>query len=200
MRHFQTDELLDQLTSDTQTLVQIVTDEFRQLSASDLNRQPTPERWSIAQCLEHLNSYGHYYIPMLESAILNGEENGFSPSPTFKSGWLGNYFATSMRPKADGSIGLKSKAVKAHTPASMLNAPAVLTLFLEEQEAILALLERAKQVNISKIRVPISIAKFIRLSVGDTFRFLIAHQQRHVLQARRVVTELNLCPKISVES
>ncbi|RRB06620.1 DinB family protein [Larkinella rosea] len=200
MRTFQTDELLDQLTKDTQTLIQTVTDTFRPLTDADLNRQPTPDRWSIAQCLEHLNSYGHYYIPMLEAAIANGEENGIPAAPTFKSGWLGNYFANSMRPRANGSIALKMKAVKAHTPAPKQNASAVLDLFLEQQEAILELLDRAKRVNIQHLRVPISIAKLIRLSAGDTFRFLIAHEQRHVLQASRVAAEWNLRPKISVKS
>ncbi|GAB3920922.1 DinB family protein [Larkinella terrae] len=200
MRTFQTDELLEQLTKDTQTLIQTVTDAFRPMTDADLNRQPAPDRWSIAQCLEHLNSYGHYYIPMLEAAIAKGEENRLPPAPTFQSGWLGNYFANSMQPQANGSIALKMKAVKAHTPGPKQDASAVLNLFLEQQEAILELLDRASRVNIQKLRVPISIARFIRLSTGDTFRFLIAHEQRHVLQALRVATELNLHPKISVES
>jgi hypothetical protein len=200
MPHCHPDDLLDQLTCQTQMLVQQVNTEFCTLTADDLNRQPSPDRWSIAQCLEHLNSYGHYYLPQLEAAVLKGETESIRATSTFRSGWLGNYFANSMQPKADGSITLKMKAVKEHTPVSGLNASAVLAVFLEQQYALLELLERAKSVNIQKIRIPISIARFIRLSVGDTFRFLIAHEQRHVLQARRVATGLILRPNVSVES
>ncbi|MGM9508421.1 DinB family protein [Larkinella sp. GY13] len=193
-------DLLDQLARETQTLVELVLAEFSPLSVCELNRQPAPDRWSIAQCLEHLNSYGHYYLPQLEAAVLKGETESIWAASTFRSGWLGNYFANSMQPRADGSIGLKMKAVKEHTPVSNLNASAVLAVFLEQQHALLELLERAKLVNIQKLRIPISIARFIRLSVGDTFRFLIAHEQRHVLQARRVASELILRPNVSVES
>ncbi|GAB3900967.1 DinB family protein [Larkinella knui] len=200
MPEFQSHQLLDELARDTRTLAETVEKEFSRMTSKDLNRQPAPDRWSIAQCLDHLNSYGHYYIPLLENAVLKGEQQQLAAPPRFRSGWLGNYFANAMKPKADGSIGLKSKAIKAHTPASNLDGRAVLTLFLEQQQAILDLLDRAKRVNIQTLRVPISIARFIRLSVGDTFRFLIAHQQRHVLQARRAASELNLQSTISVES
>jgi hypothetical protein len=200
MSEFQSKELLDQLADDIRALVQVVKNEFIPLTVRDLNRQPTPEKWSIAQCLEHLNSYGHYYIPLLEATVLAGENGHIAATSRFRSGWLGNYFANSMQPKADGSIALKMKAVKNHTPASNLDASAVLAIFLEQQQAILNVLEHAKRVNIQKLRVPISIARFIRLSVGDTFRFLIAHEHRHVLQARRVVAELKLHSNVSVES
>lgn len=197
---FQSDNLLDQLAADTRTLMEIVQREFSGLTSDELNRQPSPDRWSIAQCLEHLNSYGHYYLPILEEQISRGENGQVPASAEFRSGWLGNYFTNSMRPQADGSIGFKMKAVKSHTPASTLDTRAVLRIFLEQQHELLNLLERARTVNIQKLRVPISIARFIRISVGDTFRFLIAHEQRHVLQAQRVASDLILRPNISVKS
>ena len=200
MSEFKSDELLDQLSDEIRALVQIVKNEFSPLTTAELNQQPAPSKWSIAQCLEHLNSYGQYYIPMLENVVSKGENEQIWAVPRFSSGWLGNYFANSMQPKENGSIGLKMKAMKEYTPASTLDAGAVLRIFLEQQHSLLNLLEQAKRVNIQRLRVPVSIARFIRLSVGDTFRFLIAHEQRHVLQARRVAFALILQPNISVES
>jgi hypothetical protein len=49
------------------------------------------------------------------------------------------------------------------------------------------LLERSREINLNKAKVPISIAKFIRLKLGDVFNFLIAHNHRHVLQAERAL-------------
>ncbi|MGV3560892.1 DinB family protein [Larkinella arboricola] len=199
MPTFTADVLLDQLTAETRALIQLVENEFSSLPNDTLNWQPAPERWSILQCLEHLNSYGHYYLPQLEKAVCRGEQEQIAASTSFRSGWLGNYFANSMQPKADGSIGLKAKAVKAHTPAAGLDARAVLTTFLDQQRDLLNLLERARRVNIGRLWVPISIARFIRLSVGDTFRFLITHEQRHVLQAQRVAAEAKLCVHSSIK-
>jgi hypothetical protein len=49
------------------------------------------------------------------------------------------------------------------------------------------MLEQSKKINLNKARVPISIAKFIKLKLGDVFGFLIAHNQRHILQAERAL-------------
>ena len=46
-----------------------------------------------------------------------------------------------------------------------------------------------------KIRISISISRFVKLKLGDTFRFLIAHEQRHFVQVARtlyVTREKNL--------
>ncbi|MFD2569163.1 DinB family protein [Spirosoma soli] len=169
----------------------VVRKRFGALSAEELNQRLSPEKWSIAQCLEHLNTYGRYYLPLLEQAIVYGEVRHQSAQPTFRSSWLGNYFANTMRPKANGTIAMPMKAFKAHTPAHHLDASAVIDEFMVQQQQLLQLLERAQQVNIGALTVPISIARWIKLSVGDTFRFLIAHEQRHLLQAERVADWLS---------
>jgi hypothetical protein len=66
----------------------------------------------------------------------------------------------------------------------------VIAEFIEQQEKSLALLRKAKRVDLNKIRVPISIAKFIKLKLGDTFLFLVAHNYRHILQADRVLMQV----------
>lgn len=43
---------------------------YQNLSQDELNNQPSSGGWSIAQCLEHLNSYGDYYFPKM--GILSG--------------------------------------------------------------------------------------------------------------------------------
>lgn len=190
MRHFQTHELIAELSRETRELVRIVREEFASLPEAELNRRPAPDRWSIAQCLEHLNSYGDYYLPLLEKAIRKGVERQIPFHPEFRSGRLGHYFAQSMRPNADGSIGLKMKAFKNHRPAPELDARAVLASFLKQQQQLLDLLQRAGQTDMSRLSIPISIARWLRISAGDTFRFLIAHEQRHMLQAQQVMAFL----------
>ena len=61
----------------------------------------------------------------------------------------------------------------------------VITKFIEQQEKLLALLDESKLIDLNKCRVPVSIAPYIKLKLGDVFMFLIAHNYRHVLQAER---------------
>ena len=80
------------------------------------------------------------------------------------------------------------KTPKNHTPLANKNSNAVLAAFITQQEILLQLLEKAKQVNLRKAKTPVSISKFIKLPLGDTFRFLIAHNYRHIVQAERAIT------------
>ena len=68
---------------------------FSDLSDEELNFKSSPERWSILECLEHLNRYGRFYIPEMQQRI---DQSSHRPGD-FKTGWLGNYFANSMLPK-----------------------------------------------------------------------------------------------------
>jgi hypothetical protein len=91
-----------------------------------------------------------------------------------------------MLPKLDGSV-KKMAAPSDHTPSSNLNSDSVIQEFIDQQERLLVLLEKAKQIDLQKAKVPISIAKFIKLRLGDVFMFLVVHNYRHVLQAERAM-------------
>ena len=49
-------------------------------------------------------------------------------------------------------------------------------------------MDLSKKINISKTRTAISISKIIRLKLGDTFRFNVAHNERHLLQAEKTTS------------
>jgi hypothetical protein len=152
-----------------------------------LAEAPAVNQWSVAQILEHLNSYGRYYLPAIENAL---QKTNTTPTPFFKPGWLGNYFTSLMLSGKNGIIGKKMQSPKNHVPSTDVNPHLAITAFLDQQQQLLCLLETAKTKNIGKIRVPISLSRFIKLKAGDTFRFLIAHEQRHFLQIKNVLMAL----------
>lgn len=79
----------------------------------------------------------------------------------------------------------KFKAFKGHIPASELDAYAVVAEFVQHRERLLVYLKQARSANLNAIRIPISIARFITLKLGDVFQFIIAHDERHIRQALR---------------
>jgi hypothetical protein len=181
---YQTTVLLDTLYQRTERFLEKAIRDWQLLPAEQLNRQPAPNAWSAAQCLEHLNVYGRHYLPEIEKALEKGEKTA---AKTFKSGWLGDYFYRLMLPNTEGSLKSKMKAPKDAQPPVELDARAVLAEFIEQQEQLLQLIERARQVNLGSVRVPISLSKWIRLKLGDTFLFLTAHLERHVLQIEKAL-------------
>ncbi|MDF2193014.1 DinB family protein [Paraflavitalea sp. CAU 1676] len=183
MNPIQSSKLLDQLSADTKQVI-LTLHYLLQTDPGILLQQPAAGKWSVAQVVEHLNSYGRYYLPLIQQAL---QTQSNKPSPLFKTGWLGNYFTKSMLPKEDGRIPNKMKAPKDHRPSPHVDSLATLKTFLEQEKLLLELLHQARANNLNKIRIPISIAKFITINLGDTFRFLIAHHQRHFVQIANTI-------------
>jgi hypothetical protein len=158
---------------------------WRQLPMEQLNARPAADAWSALECFEHLNLYGDYYLPAMQQQM---KKQHLPPRHIFRSGLLGNYFANSMLPKAKLN---KMKTFQNMNPAgSQLDAGA-LERFIQQQELLLQILEQARNTDIGRIKIPITLSKWIRLKLGDTLRFVIYHHERHMQQAQRA---LNLRP------
>ncbi len=177
-------EFLGQLHAQTLELRRTAAS-WKDLPAGLLLEQPAPGCWSAAQCLDHLNGYGSFYLPLLERSI--GYAGPGAVPPPFRSGWLGAYFANMMEPRPDGRPKSRMRAFAKHIPSGELDAASVLRTFLEQQDALLGLLERGRGVNLNRRSVPLSIAAWLKLKTGDVFRFLVAHNRRHLEQARRAL-------------
>lgn len=134
--------------------------------------------WSIAQCLEHLNRYGHYYLPAIQQQL--AAVSSKSDDITFTAGLLGNYFTRMMDPQTGKK---KYKAFKDYIPPADLDAHAIIAEFINQQDELLSIITKSRQADITRVKVPISIAKFIKLRLGDVLQFVIAHNERHMQQA-----------------
>jgi hypothetical protein len=154
--------------------------------ATKLLQQPAPGKWSIAQVLEHLNIYSRHYIDAIEKKLHRHET---SNSQFFYPGLLGNYFTGLMKPGANNSISKKMKAPKNAIPSSLPSA-GTLDEFIAHQHHLLKLLQIAASANLNSIKIPTSLSSLLKLKLGDTFRFFIAHQQRHFIQIEHTKLQL----------
>lgn len=182
MAVYNTSELLTQLQKDVEsTILQLQS--LKELSSSELLTQPAQDKWSIAQVLEHLNGYNRFYLPVMERAI-NATQR--PATYKFKPGILGDYFAKLMQPEEDGTLKKKMNAPKEYSYTPDLDIAKVLSEFEAGQKRLLLLLKQASSIDIAKAKIPISISRFVKLKLGDGFRFLIAHQIRHFVQIQHV--------------
>jgi hypothetical protein len=159
---------------------------FKDLSDEVLNFKQDAETWSVLECIEHLNRYGDFYIPEISKRL---NKSKYPKSTNFKTGWLGNYFAKSMLPKEKLN---KIKTFGSMNPNNSTLDRGVLDKFIRQQDALIDLLEQAKITNLTKIKTAISISKWIKLRLGDTFRVVINHNLRHIVQAKRCVEQVRI--------
>ena len=174
------EKLINELSELTQNNKKAV-ENFKKLTDIQLNFKPAPDSWSILECIEHLNRYGNFYLPEISKSL---EKSTYKKSEIFKSGFLGNYFAKSMLPKEKLN---KMKTFKSMNPNNSDLNRSVLDTFINQQETTLQLLKKAKHTNLTKIKTGISITKWLKIRLGDTFRVLIYHNVRHIQQAEKVI-------------
>lgn len=182
--------LLENLQTQTERHLQKAIKDWQNLPPKLLAKPPAAGKWSAAQCLEHLNFYGKFYLPAIENAIQQARVVGSRPTADFRAGWLGGRFTKMMLPVSDGGGSLKNKmsAPKNARPSVAPDPAAVLAEFIEQREKMIVLLDAAAEVNLNSVRVPISIARWLRLKLGDVLMFMTAHDFRHLLQAERAIS------------
>ncbi|WP_025666369.1 DinB family protein [Aquimarina megaterium] len=172
-------ELLQDLVERTRKNINEA-EKYNQLPIEKLNWRNTPESWSILECLEHLNLYGDFYLPEIENRMLTSKRKNV---PVFTSGLLGNYFAKMMLPREKLNT---MKTFKDKDPINSDLDKRCIDRFIAQQHKTLELLDMARNKDLSKIKTSISISKWITLKLGDTFRVLIYHNQRHIAQCNKI--------------
>ena len=185
MKAVDKNQLLDALENKVEKHMEHAIRVFQNLPAGTLLAPAATGGWSIAQCLDHLNSYGHFYLPQIRAGLARPRPG--AAAGTFQSTWLGAWFTRSMDP-ATGKK--KYKALKGHIPAADLDAAAVVAEFIRQQEELLACLSSCRQADLNAVKIPLTISRWIKLRLGDVLQFLIAHNERHVQQANRNLADL----------
>jgi uncharacterized damage-inducible protein DinB len=183
MAKFKSEELINELKADVQNIL-TAAEYIKGSEKGKLVYQPAKDKWSVVQVLEHLNAYGRYYLPLIETSV---SERNAPKDAWFTSGRMGEYFISIMKPTNVYEIKNKMKAMKDYSFQNSLNVENVVNEFLDQQQKMLQLLDNARESNLNTIRIPITLTKMLKLKLGDIFRFLIAHEQRHMIQARNTL-------------
>lgn len=184
----QSENLIQSLIEQSEQII----NEVEKLKTKDLHTLTWKENetsWSILECLEHLNLYGDFYLPQMESKIKNSNSKA---DFEFKSGFLGNYFAKSMLPKEKLN---KMKTFKDKNPLNAKLDKTVIDKFISQQISLIELLKQSRNVSLNKVKIQTSISNLISLKLGDTFQFLINHIIRHLSQIKRIQAKM----KVSVD-
>lgn len=179
----QSEQLIEMLVGQTKQIISQV-EKLKNYDLETLTWKQNPDSWSILECLEHLNLYGNFYLPQIEAKIKNSETKS---ERDFKTGLLGDYFAKSMLPKEKLN---KMKTFKDKNPLNAYLDKSVIDVFINQQNTLLNLLNNSRNVSLNKVKITASITSLIRIKLGDTFRFVINHNIRHLKQIERIQVEM----------
>lgn len=154
--------------------------------AEALNEKPAEKKWSVLECFQHMNLANEIYMDQILKVVPNQQaELNLS---VVKISWLANMLIKSMKPK-DGQIRYKMKTMTRLNPKSTLSK-SVLERFIYISNQLLEIVESAKKLNLNSFKVPSAIGPMLKLRLGEALGFIVAHNSRHVLQAKNTLQAL----------
>ncbi len=180
-------EQLDKLIRSAGTIVDDARSSFGKLSSAQLNWKPSAERWSIAQCFEHLITSNQGYLPIIEGVRAGTKKTTFWERLPVLPGLAGKLLIKSLDPASTRKI----KAPKKFEPAHSNISAGIIDDFAAQQQKIIEGMKATSHLDLEKIVVtsPAISAGFVTYSLMDAYRIIVVHERRHFQQAQRVTEE-----------
>ena len=154
----------------------------RGLSSLQITQRPDPAKWSIAECLAHLNITAQVVQPLMAKAIERGKKDELFGTGPFPLGFRGRTLIWIAQPPPKFRI----RAPKAVAPPVSIAEPEqLLPEFLKMQDGWQRLWKEAEGLNLARINIARRLSPFY-CHLSAAFPWMMAHQRRHLLQAETV--------------
>ncbi|NVN96626.1 MAG: DinB family protein [Bacteroidetes bacterium] len=155
---------------------------FGKLSTEALNRKPAHDKWSAAECLEHLNLTAKGYLKNIPKEIVANSKSS-NVSDEYKPRVLLKIFAEITGPDS---------RTKMPSPKSLISHSSsldktVVDDFIKIQDEFLSIIKKINMNSLKNVKVAWPALKFFKLQLGEILIMTIAHQQRHINQAKRAI-------------
>jgi DinB superfamily len=152
------------------------------LSTDQFQWRPDPKRWSIGECFDHLNKAARNFIVSFDSSLADARSRRLTADGPFAYPAYERLLVHLMGP----ATRMRFPAPGAFKPSSGHEPAAVMREFFDWQEQFAERLQKADGLDLRRVRTRSPAAKWLRYSLGIAFQTFLAHERRHLAQARRV--------------
>ena len=156
--------------------------EFGYLSAEQLNWKPHPNKWSIAQVLDHLIVINTSYFPILESLKAGTFKKPFLGRFPFVYNFFGNFILRSVHPDNRR----KAKTSRMWEPSSSTIAPDIIGRFVQHQQTLIEEIRSCAPLLEQDAVIHSPLSRVIPYRLEQAFDIIVTHEKRHLNQAREV--------------
>lgn len=164
-----------------ETVAQDADETFGDLTVRQLNWRPGADRWSVAQCFQHLVTANDLMIKSAKVALEHPPKSLWQRVPLLPAamGWA------MIRSQAPGAKGKYTAPTKARPTTSDVPGD-IIPRFVDQHHDVAKWLENLDEARVRRVVMVSPFVSAITYSVLDGFRLLFAHDRRHFEQARRV--------------
>jgi uncharacterized damage-inducible protein DinB len=154
------------------------------VSADQLMRRPDPGKWSIAECLAHLNITAETVQKFMTREIEQAKQEKRVGEGPFSIGPKGRLMVWIAEPPPKFRI----RAPKNVRPPAAIDDPLqLLPAFLKAQDEWERLMREQQGLDLAKIKVGQGA---FRVRLAAALPWMMAHQRRHLLQAENVKRQI----------
>lgn len=164
--------------------------ELRLHTDAQLRWKPSPDRWSIVECLQHLNLAERFYIRNIQHKVDSlGIVQHTPVDQLLESDWVGKALLYIVDPEtkikfpAPGMI--RPRRPEDMSPVDVINQ------FVDLQRTLHDLLDKAVYLDWNQEKVSTLFGNWLKIRLGDALYMLVAHTERHMNQAMRVRAEMS---------
>ncbi|HEY5884897.1 MAG TPA: DinB family protein [Pyrinomonadaceae bacterium] len=152
------------------------------LTDEQLNWKSSPEKWSIAQNLDHLAVTGGAFDKYYTRVIARGFEKWpVRGAVQYRPTWVGGWLLRQVTPETKRGL----PAPKVFRPAQS-DIEGALEKYLKQQGVFLDFVRASSGLDYNRIRLRSPVTRLMRYSLADAFVVTVLHGQRHLGQARRM--------------
>jgi hypothetical protein len=157
---------------------------FAHLSNIQLNWKPNPDSWGVGECLSHLVNSNRLYLDKIEN-ILNLFPTGSEKDFPYKQSILGKLITKGVDPASVR----KTKTFKVFFPASSNIQKNIIDEYVKSSEKLIELMGKMQHLDLKKIKLSSPVNILIRQNLGDPLIIIPLHDERHLNQAKRVMSQ-----------
>jgi hypothetical protein len=181
---------VQQLEQEVRRIGDSARSEFGKLTTDQLNWKPSVDRWSVAQCLDHLITTNETYFPVFDSIVKGEKKSRLMERVPVLPKLFGRLFIKSLDPSAKRKL----KAPAPFQPATSDISGSIVNDFVSHQAKVADTMVATKDLNPASIVITSPASSVITYSLMDAYRILVVHERRHMQQAQGV-TEESAFPK-----
>ena len=150
-----------------------------------LQARPDADTWAAVQCIDHLNTAGWLLLRSHETTIQRAQNEGPFGEPPFTYGFVSRWFVYVMKPSSGWTFDAPS-LFEPEAP-NTLYPNEVVDEFLALQDELAEHVEATEGLDLRRLRLSSPAIPLLRISLGAWFEATLAHERRHLLQARHVL-------------
>jgi len=156
-----------------------------------LTRRPAPGKWSAAECLSHLVTFGNIYYNIISHGLQRADSRSMSPEEPF----IPRFFWRIVIKIFEPPYKLKLKTIPSFKPPEKqhINAPKILDQFTKLQNCFSTQLKKGRDENIDlhSVKVGNPALPLIKMRLSECYAVAEAHQRRHLWQAEQTLRKIN---------